>query len=217
MTDWNALISDVVAGKWKDPSTARPPSSPSRPSASRKTSMAAKPTAGAAEAWQATCRGLRHQYGRRHGPPGGQASQVLGTIEEIVLPPRSNAMNRPSHWCRRRPARRCHRRGWLRRPVGHLQVCDLQGRSQIRDLRHGRLDERVCGVHRFGHARQRLQDIASGPCAARHLLDLKVSAAAPHWLSARAWATRCAAPPRRSSGGPRTGSLTPSTRRCPTN
>jgi hypothetical protein len=30
MTDWNELISDVVAGNWKDPPPARRPSCPSR-------------------------------------------------------------------------------------------------------------------------------------------------------------------------------------------
>ena len=51
----------------------------------------------------------------------------------------------------------------------HLQIRDLQGWPALCDVRHRRLDERLCRLDRLGHARQRLQDVAARACAARHL------------------------------------------------
>ena len=129
----------------------------------------------------------------------------------------STATSRPSRWCR---TRRAMPMRWSRsaraRSVGHLQICDLQGRPALCDLRHRRLDERLCRLDRLGHARQRLQDLAAGACAARHLPRSQgLGRRRPPGSRPRASATACAARPRRSTGGPRTACSARSIRAVP--
>ena len=218
MREWNALIDDVVAGNWTDPETGKPAKVPF------KTIMLAETLDGGAADVAAPLKlGKRLAVvsdvntRRSDGAAGRQRTEGAGNGRGDRHA-RQYGMRRADDraGAGEDPPRRCADRGRLRRAQRHMQICDLQGRPALCHFRHGRFDERLCRLDRLGHARQRIQDVAAGACAAR--ASFSISRSRPkrrHGFPLRASATACAARRRRSTGGPRIACSARSTQRCP--
>ena len=104
--NWNALIEDVVAGRWRDPETGRPATLPFEAIELAETHRGARGrTRAPARLGDAPRGGLRRQHGRGDGPPRRQgAARRSPPSTRSSCPTGSTATRRRSPWSASGPA-----------------------------------------------------------------------------------------------------------------
>lgn len=186
MTDWNSLISDVIAGRWKDPSTGKPAPVPFETIHIEETLDGAE--AGLLAPLQLGKRLAVVSDANTHEAMGRRVAKhlrTLGAIDELVLPAHIHC-DEPTIALVREKTR--HADAIV--AVGSGALSDTCKYATFQDGRKYATFGTAASMNGYAASTASVT-LANGyktslPAHAPRgiFLDLKVSAAAPHWLSA---------------------------------